>query len=605
MPECCYTEWNGQALLDVSPPCEVEPIPVSYSFDPYTCSWSGMTTKALGDGIHSILSVINCDLLVEGCEKWSNTVSTDCPDGDISITGIITSCEETGDPTGPPVWGYSLNPGSCGCPCSLCDDYYSTTTPLIYNYSDSILGNPGQQPCEVFRIAGSQNFTIPNSINIPTIMHITGKVNDDLLLNGNVIQNNEFLNGHPCNSGHIIDHCFTYDGPRTFTVASRDNYGDGINTSVVFRFCYECEGEAIIPVSGLYNYSFPIEKNTTLLANTNIPVQMDTIINVPKCPYNPFPMPERTLILSGSSTEYNAVGRVFYNAGSFLATTIRIQKEGTGTWVLTSNNKWRTRGSGSGSEFLLFKEGSIILAGNAYGGSGMDSIIGAQNGPIPILGSSSHTGPVSLLMAQQAFDGTTEIPLNERGGSTFSRVLQIPSGVTNSEVILGGSSYPSQTGVLGVFDANSGFRIGSDSLTLACDDGGVVRFLTPKNNWQKSDGSANPEITIKIGTLTMTGNIKLETVLPSSIIEYDIAYGNLIVGPILPDGYSSVINTATFTPLTLDVVFANEPNIGDSFKLLNSPTVQSYIPENITLIGVTGTYNPTYNSLISTLVLDS
>jgi autotransporter-associated beta strand protein len=511
-----------------------------------------------------------------------------------------------------------------------------------------------------------------------------------------------------------------------------------------------CEQEQVIFVSGAYSTTTTIEKNARLVANSNVAANMGPIINVlGRCPFNEDPLPERNLILDGTSTQYNTLEKVFYDPGNYVVdgTSVitlrtRIQKEGTGTWVLTRNNKWSSgSGPGSASELLLFKEGTIILAGNAQGGSGSESIIGAQNSSIPILGSSSHTGPVFLLMAH---------------GYTWSRVLGIPSGITNSEVILGASSY-GQTGGIGVatFDGDSAFRIGSDSLTLAADENAIARFLTPQNNWDKSDYSDDPEITINIGTPNMTGIVQLETILPSSINNLNVRYGTLrptipyafggtasgppswtfelvsppplVIGnfdnsPVIIDlpvnewnglgtiqGFNSItfigdnnsivgdsssrfrlfnngndptiivasgnhiiscpllldstlivevaescelnisssiqstsaglikdgsgslvleqpitysgatnimdgslvfnssrspkIDSAIFTPNTLTVNFNSEPTI-NTYKLLLGSTAQNYTTENITLVGVTGTYNPTYNSLISTLVLD-
>jgi hypothetical protein len=65
------------------------------------------------------------------------------------------------------------------------------------------------------------------------------------------------------------------------------------------------------------------------------------------------------------------------------------------------------------------------------------------------------------------------------------------------------------------------------------------------------------------------------------------------------------LSSVVFTSSTMTCYFNNEPSVGDYFKIFNSPTVQSYIPENITLIGVTGTYNATYDSSTSILTIEA
>lgn len=112
---CCpQSLWSGAGKLDLTGACPNTSPDVVYTYDPLTGSWS--TTKLLGDGVHSITAVIACDPGKTGCERWSASASTDCPDGSITVGSILVPCEQTPEPNGPPHWQLTFNPGSCGCP---------------------------------------------------------------------------------------------------------------------------------------------------------------------------------------------------------------------------------------------------------------------------------------------------------------------------------------------------------------------------------------------------------------------------------------------------------------------------------------------------------
>jgi len=349
-----------------------------------------------------------------------------------------------------------------------------------------------------------------------------------------------------------------------------------------------CEIETITdPVEA----TITIDRNTRIVAD-NGPINIDLINYTSSiCPLNAYPAPGRTLILDGSSTEYNTVYQVF---PGFSPVKLRIQKEGTGTWVFTDNvSNWKSRDP-SGSKHLLFNEGTIILAGDATGGSATGSIIGKANDPqLPVFGSTDFSEPVALLLARRARDNNGNLIAEVyREPSTFSRTLLIPSGATNSDIILGGSSYGNQTGLFGTFDANSAFRIGSDKLTFACDPNGYVRFLTPPDNFDKQDGSPDPEFTLNIGTSTMTGDVWLQTRLPASVVNslhvrtgklitfFDYAFGATLGNPITLTSPPPLTIGSEYSSATMDL---NIPE--DSFQYANPniSTVQGF--NSTTLIG--------------------
>lgn len=542
--------------------------------------------------------------------------------------------------------------------------------------------------------------------------------------------------------------------PGSFNININYPYLPTYDTSTSTLTISNCN-ERVIYVSGVYDDPIFMQTNIRFVADSNIPTRLyRTLYQASPCPFPSYPQNYRTLTLDGTSTEYNALGYVWWQG---IPITVDIVKEGTGTWVFNRFNNWSGRSPGGNVfnpqwPYLFIKEGTVILAGNAAHGSGTGSIIGKRNGGMPVLGSTTSNNSVALLLAQvESWDvgGDTEIPIEERQGSNYGRTTLIPSGVTNSEIILGGSCYPSQTGVFGTFYSDATFRMGCEAITMACDPNGEVSFYTAYNNWQDVDGYPHPGFTLNFGTQTMTGAVSISR-MPSSILEVNIRSGNVkiflenafghnssgstiinlppvtigssyssailtcgfltthstrnqtlnditfignnniingnsklrlinfnnsdpiiavqsgdhsiscplrlestttidvaqdceltISGAIDPTGAALIkdgpgsliieqpalytgstnimdgslilnsiidspkVDSAIFTPNTLTVNFNSDPTtITNSFKLLSGSTVQNYTSENITIIGVTGTYSPTYNSLTSTLLLE-
>jgi hypothetical protein len=66
-------------------------------------------------------------------------------------------------------------------------------------------------------------------------VRVTGSVDDDLLINGEVIQEGKFPFGNTCNGAHIVTHQFVLSEP-TFTIAVRDNHGGGTGYGLTFCF---------------------------------------------------------------------------------------------------------------------------------------------------------------------------------------------------------------------------------------------------------------------------------------------------------------------------------------------------------------------------------
>jgi len=115
-----------------------------------------------------------------------------------------------------------------------CQNFYSTE--LEYTYTEDT-GNLGAF-CSFTYIKGQQTITIPSEVRLPTVVVLTGPVNDDLVVNGKVIQEGKFPVQYfgICNGAHEVKYCFKTDS-RTFTLATKDNYGFGMNAKIRIRFC--------------------------------------------------------------------------------------------------------------------------------------------------------------------------------------------------------------------------------------------------------------------------------------------------------------------------------------------------------------------------------
>lgn len=82
---------------------------------------------------------------------------------------------------------------------------------------------------------GEQTITVPDDCALPVCVRVTGGVDDELLIDGEVIQPGQFPFG-ACNGAHAVDYSFLLEN-RSFTVAAGDNHGGG--TSYDLEFCFQ------------------------------------------------------------------------------------------------------------------------------------------------------------------------------------------------------------------------------------------------------------------------------------------------------------------------------------------------------------------------------
>lgn len=115
------------------------------------------------------------------------------------------------------------------CPCE------SVRPSLRYEYLENT-GSLGPF-CSFTYIRGEQAFTIPADIPVPCYVSLQGAVNDDLVLDGEVIEPGQYPFGsNPCNGSHSLCWIFLAQN-RTFTLATKDNYGFGMSADIEIRFC--------------------------------------------------------------------------------------------------------------------------------------------------------------------------------------------------------------------------------------------------------------------------------------------------------------------------------------------------------------------------------
>jgi len=133
------------------------------------------------------------------------------------------------------------------CDCES-DDYYDEF--FLYEFVESPVLGGGGGPCRSpFYIRGEQQFTIPSNIPLPVKIVLDGAcadcgVDDDIVFNGSVIQEGQFPFSGGCNGAHQFTYCECYNGTRTITLATRDNFGVGMGAKVYVRFCKLCESFA-------------------------------------------------------------------------------------------------------------------------------------------------------------------------------------------------------------------------------------------------------------------------------------------------------------------------------------------------------------------------
>jgi hypothetical protein len=123
--------------------------------------------------------------------------------------------------------------------CSCCRECQTHTFPG-YSLQDKGCGGGGV-------LHGVKTITIPSYYELPCTVTITGFVDDDLAIDGSIVQANQFVRPFfsACNPAHNV--CYTFAASsRTFTIAAVDNYG--INTSYNLTICFDalegacCEG---------------------------------------------------------------------------------------------------------------------------------------------------------------------------------------------------------------------------------------------------------------------------------------------------------------------------------------------------------------------------
>jgi hypothetical protein len=86
------------------------------------------------------------------------------------------------------------------------------------------------------QIAGEKIITIPNNIALPVYVNIKGFVDDDLVINGDVIEPGKYPYWiFPCNGAHNVDYTFLCN-ERSFTVAAADNIGGWVGYNLDIKF---------------------------------------------------------------------------------------------------------------------------------------------------------------------------------------------------------------------------------------------------------------------------------------------------------------------------------------------------------------------------------
>jgi hypothetical protein len=88
---------------------------------------------------------------------------------------------------------------------------------------------------------GLRTIEIPQRFSLPREVHISGVVDDDLSIDGSVVQGGQYVTPFfpQCNPAHLVCYSFTATN-RTFTVAAIDNHGG--NTSYALRICFSTLG---------------------------------------------------------------------------------------------------------------------------------------------------------------------------------------------------------------------------------------------------------------------------------------------------------------------------------------------------------------------------
>ena len=112
------------------------------------------------------------------------------------------------------------------------------------------------------------------------------------------------------------------------------------------------------------------------------------------------------------------------------------------------------------------------------------------------------------------------------------------------------------------------------------------------------------------GTIQSTDAGLIKDGLGTLVLENAVGYsgttnitnGSLTINSIISG--PSIIDSVVFTSGTLTINFNSEPSINDAFQILLGSTAQTYGAEDISLVGITGTYTPAYDDTTSTLTIN-
>lgn len=109
------------------------------------------------------------------------------------------------------------------CPQPICVTYTFSATP-----SGSGCDN------ERFNL---QTIYAPDSCGLPVVVTITGSVDDDFAINGDIVQPNEFVNDDfpDCNPAHTVEYTFTLEDP-SFDIEVVDNHGISVSADLTICF---------------------------------------------------------------------------------------------------------------------------------------------------------------------------------------------------------------------------------------------------------------------------------------------------------------------------------------------------------------------------------
>lgn len=170
--------------------------------------------------------------------------------GLVSGGGSVTFCKKQGvtlinvivtsNPGGGTAWAYSISCPVSGNGCGPNPTPTPTPSPTCPTYTFSESGIPGGVGnClggSIFY--GERTVPIPSYISKPVKVTITGGVDDEFILNGQVIDAGlyPFAGTPPCNGAHLVNHSFI-TSDNSFTIACGDNHG--VSTSYNLTVCFE------------------------------------------------------------------------------------------------------------------------------------------------------------------------------------------------------------------------------------------------------------------------------------------------------------------------------------------------------------------------------